>query len=47
MIRFSAQAAYLLLGASTCSREDTYSGQGAYFFLEKQPNVQKKALIFI
>ena len=27
--------------------EDAYSRQGAYFFFQKQPNVQKKTLIFI
>ena len=39
MIRFSAQALIYRFGAS---REDAYSGQGAYFFFEKQPNVKKK-----
>ena len=38
MIRFSAQGAFFLLA----SKEDAYSGQGAYFCFEKQPNVQLK-----
>ena len=42
MFRFSAQGA----AAFGASREDAFSGQGAYFFTEKQPNVQKKTLIF-
>ena len=40
MIRFSGPGRLFTFGAS---REDAYSGQGAYFFFfEIQPNVQKK-----
>ena len=45
MIRLSARGAYLLLlpqGGGTCSRLGAYSGQGAYFFFEKQLNVQNR-----
>ena len=45
MIRFGAQGAYIIYFVAP--REDANSGQGAYFFFEKQPNVRKKALIFI
>ena len=44
MIRFCAWGAYSTFGTT---REGTYSGQGAYFFFEKQSNVQNKTLIFI
>ena len=44
MIRFSRPRRLFTFGAS---REDAYSGQGAYFFFEKQPNVKKRTLIFI
>lgn len=54
MIQFSTQGGFLLLvtqggrgGGGTYSRQGTYLGQGAYFFFEKQTNVQNKTLIFI
>ena len=46
MTRFGAQGAYVIYFGAP--REDAYSGQGAYFFFEKQPKIQKKdTLIFI
>ena len=54
MIQFSTQGGYLLLvtqggpgEGGTYSRQDAYLGQGAYFFFDKQTNVQNKTLIFI
>ena len=44
MIRFCARGAYSTFGTT---RESAYSGQGAYFFFEKQSNVQNKTVIFI
>ena len=44
MIRFSAPGHLFTFGAS---REGAYSGQGAYFFFEKQPNVQKDFNIYL
>ena len=44
MIRFSRPRRLFTFGAS---REDAYSGQGAYFFFEKQPNVKKKELWYL
>ena len=44
MIRFFPRGAYSTFGTT---RESAYSGQGAYFFFEKQSNVQNKTVIFI
>ena len=45
MIRFCARGAYSTFG--TTRARSAYSGQGAYFFFEKQSNVQNKTVIFI
>ena len=46
MIRFGAQGAYIIYFGAP--REDAYSGQGAYFFFEKNRKLKKKnTLIFI
>ena len=42
MIRLGAQGAYVIYFGAP--REDAYSGQGAYFFFEKQPKIKKKTL---
>ena len=40
MIRFGAQGAYIIYFGAP--REDAYSGQGAYFFFEKNRKLKKK-----
>ena len=42
MIRFGAQGAYIIYFGAP--REDAYSGQGAYFFFEKNRKLKKKHL---
>ena len=42
MIRFGAQGAYIIYFGAP--REDAYSGQGAYFFFEKNRKLKKKKL---
>ena len=45
MIRFGAQGAYVIYFGAP--REDSYSGQGAYFFFEKQPKIKKKDTLIL
>ena len=45
MIRFGAQGAYIIYFGAP--REDAYSGQGAYFFFEKQPKIKKKDTLIL
>ena len=45
MIRFGAQGAYIIYFGAP--REDAYSGQGAYFFFEKNRKLKKKALKYL
>ena len=45
MIRFGAQGAYVIYFG--VPREDSYSGQGAYFFFEKQPKIKKKDTLIL
>ena len=45
MIRFSAWGSLLFTFGTL--EESAYSGKGAYFLFEKQPNVQNKTLILL